>query len=302
MTHISFYANELRCCIVVALAVAGSIVVGPVFGWAGNDVYFVTYNHHIEKGETELMIMNDFTEPAVRSGENKLGGYFSNMLELEYGVTEQFATEFMVEAFEDTTNSYGKFTGFRWENRYRLVKDENWYLNPVLYMEYEDLDPKTRFKMEVSGRTDGKGEPPEEEQRERIMETRLILSRDFGPWNVAFNWINETDVRRSGFTDFGYAAGLRYSLHSHQHDHGESEEADSAASAGRWKPVALGLELFGGLGNSRAFGGDFEVQPHYLSPILMFHPSERVMLHIGAAFGLNGVSDDLIRTGVSLEL
>jgi hypothetical protein len=71
--------------------------------------------------------------------------------------------------------------------------------------------------------------------------------------------------------------------------------------ASRWKPAAVGLEMFGGLGNSRAFGGPFEMQPHYLSPILMFHPSEHVMIHLGAAFGLTGVSDDLIRTGVALE-
>jgi len=188
-------------------------------------------------------------------------------------------------------------------------------------MEYEDLDPKTRFKMEVSGREDGKGEPAEEDQRERIMETRLILSRDLGPLNVAFDWINETDVRRSGFTDFGYALGLRYRLSDHHHEDADEDDeyaADHGSSyqthhgrhglpeggptvASRWKPVAIGVELFGGLGNSRAFGGPFDVQPHYLSPILMFHPSEHVMIHIGAAFGLTGVSDDLVRTGVALE-
>lgn len=296
---------------IVGVIVVGVLLVLCQAVQAGNDIYFVTYNHHIEKGETELMVMTDFTEPAERSADEKLGGYLSHMVELEYGITEQLATELMLEGFIDTSYSYGKFTGFRWENRYRLNKDENWWLNPVLYMEYEDLDPKTRFKMEVSGREDGKGEPAEEDQRERIMETRLILSRDVGPWNVAFNWINETDMRRSGFTDFGYALGVRYSLSDHHH-HEEDEESTAMRGhhgmpAGKptltshWKPAAIGLELFGGLGNSRAFGGSFNVQPHYLSPILMFHPSEHVMIHIGAAFGLTGVSDDLIRTGIALE-
>lgn len=278
---------------------------------AGNDLYFVTYNHHVEKGETELMVMNDFTEPTERSEDEKLGGYLSHMVELEYGITEQLATELMLEGFIDTSYGYGKFTGFRWENRYRLNRDENWFLNPTLYMEYEDLDPKTRFKMEVSGREDGKGEPAEEDQRERIMETRLVLSRDLGPLNIAFNWINETDMRRSGFTDFGYALGLRYSLSDHHHHERDAESTalmghhgmppGKPTLASRWKPAAIGLEMFGGLGNSRAFGGSFDVQPHYLSPILMFHPSEHLMIHIGAAFGLTGVSDDLIRTGVALE-
>jgi hypothetical protein len=280
---------------------------------AGNDIYFVTYNHHVEKGETELMVMTDYTEPAERSKDKKLGGYLSHMVELEYGLTEQLATELMLEGFVDTTYSYGKFTGFRWENRYRLDTDDNpWPVSPVLYMEYEDLDPKTRFKMEVSGREDGKGEPAEEDQREHIMETRLILSRDFGPLNLAFDWINETDMRRGGFTDFGYALGLRYVLSDHHHEHDEEEHASALAGhhglppakpsrVSRWMPAAVGLELFGGLGNSRAFGGSFDVQPHYLSPIVMFHPSEHVMIHLGAAFGLTGVSDDLVRTGVAWE-
>ncbi|MBI3944294.1 MAG: hypothetical protein HY321_00065 [Armatimonadetes bacterium] len=292
--------------------------------------------------------MTDFTAPSERTGE--VGNYVSNMLELEYGVTDQFATELMLEGFFDTTHGFGKFTGFRWENRYRLSKQKNRGLNPVLYMEYEDLDPATRFKMEVSGREDGKGEPAElEGKRERILETRLVLSRDFGPCNIAFNWINETDVQRDGFTDFGYSLGARWTLSDHHH---EMEAAEGAAAlvassgklrfscpmhpeeraekpgtcpdcgmalvssrdagrhglplggptrASRWKPAALGVELYGGLGNSRAFGGPFPVQPHYLGPILMFHPREGMMLHISAGIGLTPVSDDLLRTAVGFE-
>ncbi|MDO8586381.1 MAG: heavy metal-binding domain-containing protein [Armatimonadota bacterium] len=319
---------------------------GPAL--AGNDIYFVTYNHHIEKGETEVMIMTDLTEPAEPGDE--VGSYLSSMIELEYGVTDQYATELMLEGFFDFTHNAGAFTGFRWENRYRLHKEKNRGLNPVLYIEYEDLDPKTRFKMEVSGREDGKGEPEElEGKRERIMETRLVLSRDFGPWNAAFNWINETDLRRGGFTEFGYALGLRRTLSNHHHEseEDEAEEARTSPStspgyqcpmcpgeqtekpgkcpkcgmemvpqpeggrhglppgkptpASRWKPAAIGIEMYGGLGNNRAFSGPFKVQQHYLQPIIMFHPRKDMMVHVGVAIGLTGVSDDLIRTGVAFE-
>lgn len=317
--------------------------------WAGNDIYSVTYNHHIEKGETELMVMLDLTEPVERTGDT--GFYMSQMLELEYGVTEQWATEFMVEGFHDLTNGTGRFTGFRWENRYRLSPKKNKGLNPVLYMEYEDLDPLTRFKMEVSGREDGGGDPSDPERsRERIMETRLILSKDIGPWNVAFNWINETDTGRSGFTEFGYALGFRRTLSEHAHEHGDEEEEESssglAADAGAayqcsmhpeqksdepgkcpvcgmemklsgnggelrhekmehggnsWKPVAIGVELYGGLGNNHAFGGPIRMQQHYIQPTVMFH-QRNMMIHLGAAFGLTSVSDDLIRLGMGFEL
>ena len=91
--------------------------------WAENDIYFVAYNHHIKKGEVELMIMTDFTEPAERTEDT--GFYMSNMLELEYGVTDQWATELMLEGFLDLTRGFGKFTGFRWENRCRLHREKN---------------------------------------------------------------------------------------------------------------------------------------------------------------------------------
>ena len=90
------------------------------------------------------------------------------MVELEYAPFNQFATEFMVEWFEDLETGSKKFTGFRWENRYRIFKKPV-PLNPMAYVEYEDLDPATRYKMEVSGWV----RPPyveteEEPDRERI--------------------------------------------------------------------------------------------------------------------------------------
>ena len=279
---------------------------------AGNDIYFVTYNHHIKKGEVELMLMTDITRPAERTDE--VGTYMSNMLELEYGITDQWAAELMAEGFVDFSTGKANFTGYRFETRYRLVKDENWFLNPVLYMEYEDLDPSTRFKMEVSGREDGAGEPASEPSRERIMETRLLLSRDFGPWNIAFNWINETDLLRGGFTDFGYAFGIRRTLGNHRHEPRQEGEAGenhdgrhglppgSPVKTRRWMPASIGIEFFGGLGNINAFGGSFKEQQHYVSPIIMFHPHKRVMLHIAPAIGLTPVSDDLLRFGLALEL
>ncbi len=328
-------------------AVLISVLFAAIGPWsqtarAGNDIYFVTYNHHIDAGEAELMQMIDVTEPAER-GE-RVGSYLSWMPELEFGVTEQWATELMLEGFFDFTHTFGRFTGFRWENRYRLQKARNRGLNPVLYMEYEDLDPTTRFRMEVSGREDGKGEPRElEGKRERILETRLILSRDFGPWNLAFDWINETDTRRDGFTDFGYATGIRRNMAGHHH--GADKEAPGAPSSlgggfhcpmhpeqsadqvsrcpvcgmemvsdattrgerqadppGGLRLAAFGVELFGGIGNSGAFGGPVRVQQHYLSPILMLHPRERMMIHVAAAFGLTGVSDDFLRIGLAWEL
>lgn len=271
---------------------------------AGSDIFFVTYTHEIEHGETEVMLMTDLTRPAERS--DSMGTYASQMLELEHGITRQWAAELMLEGYYDATHGAGRFTGFRVETRYRLFPEKNRGVNPTLYVECEHLHPATRYKMELSGREDGVGEPQavNENAWERILETRLVLSRDLGPYNVAFNWINETDLRggASGFTDFGYAVGVRRALGEHVHGGHEPEAqgGDGAEKAGGWKPAAVGLEVYGGLGNSRAFGGPFRAQQHYLQPVVAFHPGRTLMIHIGLAVGLTGPSDLLLRTAVSL--
>ena len=82
--------------------------------------YITTYNHHIWPGELELMLMNDFTSPSDHKRENDgHEEYFSQMLELEYCPTSQLAFEFMAEVFEDIGTGEKKFTGFRYETRYR---------------------------------------------------------------------------------------------------------------------------------------------------------------------------------------
>lgn len=270
---------------------------------AGNGGYFVTYNHHLEKGEREVMVMFDYTRPSATNREEGQDSYFSQMVELEWVVTDQFATELMLEGFEEP-GGQKKFTGFRWENRYRLFKNEV-PLNPVLYMEYEHLDYQTRFKMETSGwihppypETEREGRPKDE----RILETRLVLSQDFGSTNVAFNWINETDLR-TGRTDFGYATGvMHYFGHGEHHHHSESSESDAheeapeseGGYASGIRLAAIGAELWGALGDDRKLDLSPSRQQHYLGPVVMFHLGKKWMMHLSPTFGLSEASDDMI--------
>ena len=281
------------------------LLIGAPEAKAGNDVYFVTYNHHIDKGEVELMVMNDYTNPAVfRREDDGQRSYFSQMIELEYGVTEQWATELMLESFVEPGTGQSRFTGFRWENRYRLFRDDV-PLNPMVYVEYEDLDPRTRYKMETSGwirppyRTSG-AEP----DRERVLETRIVLSQDIGPLNLAFNWINETDLNAGGVTAFGYAMGARYDFNGGHYGHRKGAEpaghAGQPASPRAMKPT-LGLELYGGLGDTRKLDYRPSRQEHYLQPDIMLHLGEHAMLHVGFGIGLSKASDNLVRTSLAVE-
>lgn len=344
---------------ILRLALAVTLLCGRA--WAGNNGYFTTYNAEVEQGEFELMLMTDLTTPSEFRKEEGFGDYLSHMVELEYGATDQWATELMVEWFEDLHAVDAEFTGFRWENRYRLFRQQV-PLNPMVYAEYEDLAPETRYKMEVSGWVRPPYEEGEEEpDRERILETRLVLSEDVGPLDLAFNWINETDLA-SGRTPFGYSLGLMWMTHGEGTSRASENRSAVSGRAGVYScpmhpevtqaepgscpkcgmalvvsgessmehscscslempgcgcshcrgrggkcpcahsgMVGLGIELYGGLGDSKAFGLRPSRQEHYLGPILMYHLSSRSMFHTQLAIGLTKASDNLVRLNFGCE-
>lgn len=333
------FALHWKVPLVLVVALAGGSA------HAGNYGYNVTYNSKIERGEMELMLMNDITQPSSARREEGFGTYLSHMVELEYGLTNQLATEFMIEWFEDLDTSDRRFTGFRWESRYRLFNRPVPF-NPMVYAEYEDLDPATRFKMEVSGWINPPYEEAAEEEpdRERILETRLVLSQDLGPVNAALNWINESDVT-NGHTAFGYSAGVMWMLGHHAGHaidgaagyscpmHREVKQSGAGACpkcgmalaesrsgggctckadmpgcgcghcsggggecpCGHKGGVGVGLEAYGALGDVKSFGLVPARQEHYLGPILMYHITNRLMMHTQLAIGLTRASDNLVR-------
>ena len=80
-----------------------------------------------------------------------------------------------------------------------------------MYVEYEHLNGADKTLKEIVG-FDGKAdleEPNSEtrEEREHEIETKLILSSDFGEWNLRENFIGVKNLHE-GRWEFGYAAGL----------------------------------------------------------------------------------------------
>ena len=82
--------------------------------------------------------------PTSREAGNET--YFAPYLEFEYGVTAQWTTEFYLEG-QSTWGDSSVFTGWRLENRYKPLKREHW-INPVLYLEYENLNEASRIQKE----------------------------------------------------------------------------------------------------------------------------------------------------------
>lgn len=266
-------------------------VILPSSVWAGNGANFILYNHHTaEAGEKEVMLMNDL-------GQEPDGTrYAAQMIEFELGVTDSWTSEFMIEGQSTSGEGGYHFTGFRWENRYRPF-EYGTFMNPVVYVEWEDLGEDTKYLMEVSGRVDAE-EHEKTRPRERILETRLILGEDIGDrLDAAFNWINESDLD-TGVTAFGYALGLNYKLSAQPGSPVKHIEEEH----GYHPEVRLGLEVFGGLGDSdRGVTADADVTQHYLGANVMFHATESAMIKFGGAIGLTNVSQDLFRVAIGYE-
>lgn len=258
----------------------------------GSGANIILYNHYLsEKGELELEVFSDFANPG-RAGSD----YTAQKFELEYGVTDRWTAAIWLEGVKSDGENY-QFGGFHIESLFKLSQRPI-FLNPVFYIEYEQVEPEHRFLHSVTGRT-GEEEHEEDEDTEYELETKLILSQDVSSrLNVAFNWINEVNLK-TGDWGFGYAAGLNYTLFETEGGH-----HDSGSRSWEVEEVVAGLELFGGLGDSvdglTLDGGE---TAHYLGLNLKTEFENGIELGLGGAFGLTDDSEDaLIRTMFAVKL
>src|SRR5262250_1485661 len=107
--------------------------------------FFVTYTHHMEEpGNLDVEFSN--TSGIPRAGQHF---YFAPYMELEYGVTAQWTSELYLEG-QSTAGDSTVWTGWRIENRYKPLAREHW-INPVLYLEYENINEASRIQTEIEG-------------------------------------------------------------------------------------------------------------------------------------------------------
>lgn len=249
--------------------------------------YFVTYNHYLEEpGSLEVQWQSSY------GTQRGAGDFLGNLLELEYGVTAWWTTELYLSG-QSTYGDSTVFTGYRWENRFRPFRREHW-INPVLYVEFENLNGADKIMREVVGH-DVEAEQAEPNaltraEREREFELKLILSSQAKGWNISENIIAVKNIKNEPW-EFGYALGV-------------SRPLALAASARRCvfcrENFAAGLEMYGGLGDRHSFG--LPNTSHYLAPSLAWSLPRGLALRISPGFGLNDNSHRfLLRWSVARE-
>ena len=250
--------------------------------------YFVTYDHYLEEtGNLEIAVASTTGFPKASQP-----AYFAPWLELEYGVKGWWTTELYLEGVATRRDGSG-FTGWRWENRFRPLKNEH-RINPVLYVEYEDINEATRIQKEIVGSGPLNFEPIAELRREHAheLEGKLILSSAARGWNIAENFIFEKNLSEDEGFEFGYSFGVSRSL-------GTLVEATPCRFC-RENFVA-GVELYGALGSSEESA--LRETRHVIAPVLGWRLPGGSTLKASMGFGLTGASDRyLVRVGWAREL
>jgi len=250
--------------------------------------YFVAYSHHMEEPGS-LEIEFDTTYGTQKAGNN----FIAPWVELEYGATGWWTTEFYLDT-QSTFNDSTLFTGFRWENRFRPLMREHW-INPVLYVEYENISGADKTIKEVVG-FDNQFDFPElnselRKEHNHEIEAKLILSSDYRGWNISENFIAEKNLGHQPW-EFGYAWGVSRPLRLAA----TSERCNFCT-----ENFVVGAEMYGGLGTAARL--TLSGTSHYFAPLVAWELPNGVSFTVSPGFGLNDNSHRLVlRWGVSYEI
>ena len=275
-------------CILPGLSLlAGLLLCCPFPAQAQDKPYFVTYSHDLEEpGELELETKTAGANP---EGGN---GYSATAFELEYGVRAWWTAELYLDG-QTTANESTLFTGYRIENRFRPLWKEYW-INPVLYVEYESISDADKTLLEVVGH-DSQADliaPNDIARRSHNHEgeLKLILSSNLKSWNISENFIAEKNLGHRPW-EFGYGAGIARPLRS--------------AASGREctfcaEKLMVGAEAYGGLGDtwSLTLGNT----SHYLAPLIGWELPRDMHLTFSPGWGLTRESlDHVFRIGFAVS-
>jgi len=246
----------------------------------------VTYSHQMEEpGNLEVGVRSVTASP---KGGN---AFLAHAFEFEYGVKAWWTSELYLDS-QSTANESSLFTGFRWENRFRPLLREHW-INPVLYIEFENINSADKSLLEVVGHDMRNGflERNDRHEKKREAELKLILSSNVKGWNISENMIAEKNLAGEPW-EFGYAVGVSRPL---------ALIASAKQCVFCRENLSAGAEMYGGLGERYSFG--LRDTSHYLAPVVEWRVPGSTTLKFSPGFGLNSNSQRfLFRFGVSYEI
>jgi hypothetical protein len=260
----------------------------PGSSLAQENPYIVAYDHYLEEpGNLEIEYFSTF---GTQRASNDFHAFW---MEFEYGATAWWTTEFYLDG-QSTFGDSTVFTGFRFENRFRILKREH-FVNPVLYVEYENTSGADKILKEVEGHdaerdyADRNAALRQEHNHE--LEFKLLLSGTHKGWNFTENTIATKNLSSDPW-EFGYALGASRPL---------ALKASAKRCSFCRQNFIVGAEMYGGLGDRHSFG--LHDTSHYFAPVVAWNLPSDWTLWLSAGFGLNDNSHRLLlRWGVSREI
>ncbi|MCQ9205244.1 MAG: hypothetical protein NG737_02905 [Omnitrophica bacterium] len=225
------------------MRILGILIVGLVFtanAYADKRSYVWTYEYlTMPKGMMELEY---YFTTKVPDGSRLNTNTMQHQIELEYGITNRWDVA-IYQRFKQTNRSKGsgiRYDGFKLRTRYRIGEKGDYLLDPLLYFEY------------IRG---------EDFSKPDVLEGKLILAKDIGNFNFAYNQIIKQEAEHGGLTEneYAFAAGYRVS-----------------------PQFGFGIES----------KGNYTEDKYYLGPTVSFSKG-KMWFALGCAFALNRESDDI---------
>ncbi|MHC4510684.1 MAG: hypothetical protein ACYTAO_17300 [Planctomycetota bacterium] len=222
MLSVIDYKHVFRAGVVLLLLGCSSLA------YADRRGYVWTYEYMtMPEGASELEYYLTTKVPDLHKYDNR--NTWEHQVEYEYGLTDWWDVAVYLE-----------YTGTKVRTRYRFGEKGMYPLDVLLYLEYIR---------------------PDDSDSPEVLEGKLILAKDFGRVNLAYNQIVEDGISNGGETEHACAAGVNYEFNP------------------TWK---LGVESTGNLTEEK----------YYLGPTVSW-AHEKFWVALGALRGLNDRSDDL---------
>jgi hypothetical protein len=212
----------------VSLLVLGSIAEADQRSYVWTYEYLTLARDHAELEYYQTAVTKDRQKDSSSDWQQQL--------ELEYGLTDHLDAA-LYQVFEQKENDQMKYAGYKFRLRYRIAEKNVLPLDVLLYAEHQE-------------KTDANN----------VFEGKLILAKDIGKLNIAYNQIYKNTYNSGDQADHEYAAGVSYEI---------------------TPAIRLGVES----------KGNYRTDRYAAGPTLSW-VGGRIWANLGAVYGLNRRTDD----------
>lgn len=131
----------------------------------------------------------EFYQTAVTKDRKKdSSSDWQHQVELEYGVTDHLDAA-LYQVLEQKEGESLKYSGYKFRLRYRIAERNRLPVDMLLYAEHQ-----------------------EKVDADNVFEGKLVLAKDIGKLNIAYNQIYKNTYTSGDLADHEYAAGANYEI------------------------------------------------------------------------------------------